>query len=316
MTNQAIVVCTRDRPEDLRRCLASVLRSRLPGCPIVIVDQSRGNESESVVRAALESNEGIEYIRSTRTGAAAARNEGAERVEQDLMLFTDDDCEVDPDWAEAWSDVFDSNPKVGLAFGQVAAPPFDVAEGFIPTFDVGPTDRVFDSDILHKGPIDLGMGANMAVRRDVWQQAGGFDEYFGPGTNFPAAEETDLAVRVLDLGFDIAHAAGPRVLHHGFRPGKESPRLLCGYWLAGGAMYGKHIRSGDRRAIRWTVQDLSRLSLAFTRATMTGVRPTGFNAARYFVKGLLLSSRQSVDKTMRLYTPRRELTSARDRATR
>ena len=309
MTSQAIIVCTRDRPEDLRRCLPSVLRARVPGSPIVIVDQSRGDESEAVVRTAMADHDGIDYVRSTRTGAATARNEGAERVEQDLLLFTDDDCEVDLRWAESWSEVFGSNPRLGLAFGEVAAPDYDIATGTIPTFDAGLTDRIFGVEVLHRGPISLGMGANMAVRRSVWKQAGGFDEYFGPGTEFPAAEETDLAVRVLGLDHDIAHAPGPRVLHHGFRPGSESARLFCGYWLSGGAMYGKHIRAGDRRAIRWAVQDLSKLSLAITRASLTGTRPTGFNAARFFVKGLLLSTHKSVDKTLRMYTPRRELVS-------
>ena len=228
MTSQAIIVCTRDRPEDLRRCLPSVLRARVPGSPIVIVDQSRGDESEAVVRTAMADHDGIDYVRSTRTGAATARNEGAERVEQDLLLFTDDDCEVDVRWAESWSEVFGSNPRLGLAFGEVAAPDYDIATGTIPTFDAGLTDRIFGVEVLHRGPISLGMGANMAVRRSVWKQAGGFDEYFGPGTEFPAAEETNLAVRVLGLDHDIAHAPGPRVLHHGFRPGSEPQAFL---WL-------------------------------------------------------------------------------------
>src|SRR5262245_37726310 len=216
MSSQAIVVCTRDRPEDLRRCLPSVLAARLPASTVMIVDQSRDDDTEQIVRAAMTEHDGIEYIRSTRTGAATARNEGAERVEADVLLFTDDDCEVDADWASAWGELFDSNPRIGLGFGTVAAPPYDTTAGLIPTIELGPTATVFGPEVLNKGPIALGMGANMAVRQSVWQRAGGFDEYFGPGTAFPAAEETDLAVRVLDLDFDIAHAPGPRVLRHGF----------------------------------------------------------------------------------------------------
>jgi GT2 family glycosyltransferase len=307
VTSQAIVVCTRDRPDDLRRCLASVLVSRLPGSPVVIVDQSRTDDAEAVVRAAMIDHDDIDYVRSTRTGAAIARNEGAARVDQDLLLFTDDDCEVDPDWAAAWTELFTSHPRIGLGFGRVTAPPYDPTTGTIPAFDPGPGSQVFGPEVLRQGPVRLGMGANMAMRRSAWLQTGGFDESFGPGTALPAAEETDLAIRVLDLGYDMSHSSAPDVLHHGFRAAATAAKLFHGYWLAGGAMYGKHIRSGDRRAIMWSLRELWDLSLRTLRAVLAGVRPTGFNCVRFFVKGLAVSARKPVDRTLRIYSPPPEL---------
>jgi len=277
----------------------------------VIVDQSRTDDSEQIVRTAMAEHDGIEYVRSTLTGAATARNEGAAHVREDLMLFTDDDCEVDPDWARRWAELFESDPKIGLGFGTVSAPPYDATEGLIPTFDPGPVPRTFGPEVLRRGPINLGMGANMAARRSAWLQVGGLDDHFGPGTAFPAAEETDMAVRVLDAHLAIAHAPGPRVIHHGFRRASAAPKLYHGYWLAGGAMYGKHIRSGDRRAIMWALRDLSGLSFEAARKAVTGVRPTGANAARFLVKGLYLSTRTPVDKRLRMYEPQLEFASAR-----
>jgi GT2 family glycosyltransferase len=299
--SQAIIVCTRDRPDDVRRCLPSVLQARLPGSPVVIVDQSRADDTEAVVRALMADHDGIDYFRSTRTGAATARNEGAVRVDEDLLLFTDDDCEVDPDWARAWTELFASHPRVGLGFGRVTAPPYDFASGTIPAFDPGPGTQVFGPEVLRQGPVRLGMGANMAMRRSAWQQTGGFDESFGPGTELPAAEETDLAIRVLDLGYDMSHSSEPDVVHHGFRAASTAARLFHGYWLAGGAMYGKHIRAGDRRAIMWSLRELWGLCDRTLRAVLTGVRPTGFNCVRFFVKGLAVAVRKPVDRTLRVY---------------
>jgi hypothetical protein len=185
----------------------------------------------------------------------------------------------------------------------VSAPPYDTAEGIIPTFDAGPAPRTFGPEVLRRGPINLGLGANMAMRRNAWQRTGGFDEHLGAGTALLAAEEGDMAVRVLDLDVAVALTPGPRVLHHGFRGGAAAASLVRGYCLGGGAMYGKHIRSGDRRAILWALRELWGLSLNAARKALTGVRPTGFNAARFFLKGLYLSTRRPVDKKRRLYAP-------------
>jgi GT2 family glycosyltransferase len=301
MTNQAIIVCTRDRPDDLRRCLPSVLRARVPGSPLVIVDQSRTDDTEQVVRELMAEHEGIEYVRSTRTGAATARNEGVERVTQELLLFTDDDCEVDPDWARAWTELFEAHPRLGLGFGRVTAPPYDFATGTIPAFDPGAESQVFGIEVMRRRLKDLGMGANMAMRRSAWQRAGGLDDLMGPGTDIPAAEEGDIAIRVLDLGYDVALAAEPNVLHHGFREGSAAGKLLLGYCLAGGAMFGKHIRLGDRRAIIWAGREAGAMVARTTAAVFTGTRPTGFNCLRFFVKGLVLSTRKPIDRTRHTY---------------
>jgi GT2 family glycosyltransferase len=310
VTNQAIILITRERPEDLRRCLASVVTARLPGSPIIIVDQSRSDDTELIVRAVMAEHGGIDYIRSTRAGATTARNEGASRAVHDVLLFIDDDCEVDPGWARAWADVFDSNSAIGLGFGTVSAPPYDIADAVLPTFDPGRAARTFGPEVLRRGPIHLGLGANMAMRRSTWQRAGGFDEHLGPGSEFPAAEEGDMVVRVIDLDAKVALAPGPRVIHHGFREGTAAANLMRGYCLAGGAMYGKHIRSGDRRAIFWAAGEFWRLSSKAVWKTVTGVRPTGLNAARYFVKGLVRSTRVPIDKAHRMYTPRPVLARA------
>ena len=45
------------------------------------------------------------------------------------------------------------------------------------------------------------------------------------------------------------------------------------------------------------------LSVKVARKAVTGVRPTGFNAARFFVKGLVLSTRAPIDKAHKMYAP-------------
>jgi GT2 family glycosyltransferase len=282
----------------------------------VVVDQSRTDATEELMRATLQEHDCIDYVRSDKTGAARARNEGASRADADLLLFVDDDCEVDPDWEAAWVSLFESQPGIGLVFGRVVAAPYNETAGIITTFEPGPILRIFGRQVLGRGetrlgPMQLGgMAANMAISRDAWVRTGGFDDHLGAGTDLPGGEETDLAVRVLDLCGKIGHAPDPHAVHHGFRAGSAAATLFHGYWIGTGAMYGKYIRSGDWRAIRWAFGDLWRLSTETVRKTLTGVRPTGFNAARFLVTGFIRSLRKPVDRTLRMYKTRGELTAA------
>lgn len=72
----SVVVPTRDRPEEPRRCLAALEAQTVP-VEIVVVEDAEGR------------------------GPAWARNEGARRAQGEVVCFTDDDCEPSKGWAEA-----------------------------------------------------------------------------------------------------------------------------------------------------------------------------------------------------------------------
>jgi GT2 family glycosyltransferase len=72
----SVVVPTRNRPEELQRCLAALERQTVP-VEVVVVEDSEGR------------------------GPATARNEGVRRARGEVICFTDDDCAPFPGWAEA-----------------------------------------------------------------------------------------------------------------------------------------------------------------------------------------------------------------------
>jgi GT2 family glycosyltransferase len=298
----SVVVCTRNRPADLRRCLESLVTAPPPGCRVIVVDQSTGTDTAAVFKELADGLAGFDYVASGRTGLSVARNQGAESAEGGLVLFTDDDCEVAADWVDDWRRFFEAHPAVGIAFGKVDVPEFDPMTGHIPSFDPGRLDRVWGPEVFSRGAGYVGMGANMAVRHDALDAVGGFDELLGAGARLRAGEDLDVALRVVEAGYRLGQAAQPTVTHYGFRSKLEASKLGHQYGAGTAAMYLKHVRCRDVQAAKFMARDLGRLLTRVIRSAVTGERPTGLNSLRGFVAGIPAAASCPVDVNRRVYT--------------
>ncbi len=298
----SVVVCTRNRPADLRRCLTSLAAAPPADCRVIVVDQSTDMETAAVFKEVVDGMAGFEYLASGRTGASIARNQGAAAAGGGLVLFTDDDCEVTADWVDSWRRFFDAHPTVGVAFGKVDVPEYDPSSGHIPNFDPGRQDRVWGPEVFSRGTGFIGMSANMAVRHDAFRAVGGFDEILGPGARLRSGEDVDLALRIVEAGYPLGHATQPTVTHYGFRSTLDASRLWREYGAGAAAVYLKHVRCGDWRAARFMARDIGRHLTRIARSTLTGERPTGFNGLRGFVEAIPAVTSCPVDVDRRMYT--------------
>ena len=193
-------------------------------------------------------------------------------------------------------------PRSAIAFGKVDVPEFDPTTGLIPGFDPGHRDRVWGPEVFSRGAGFVGMGANMAVRRDAFDDVGGFDEVFGPGARFRAGDEIDLALRMVEAGYRLGHTAQPTVTHYGFRTTLEASRLGYGYAAGTAATYVKLVRCRDWAAARFMARDMARLVTRIARSTLTGERPTGFNSLRGFMATIPAAASCPVDVDRQVYT--------------
>ncbi len=290
-------MASRNRPESLSRCLSSLVAALPPEAEIICVDQSDYPLAREKIPAAAR----LSYLPSPRRGACAARNDGAAAAGGELLLFTDDDCIVAPGWVEAWLGVFDGLPTADIGFGPVRALEPDWGGGFTPGFDPGARDLRHGMGVLRRGPQALGLGANMAIRRAAWRDVGGFDEVLGVGSHYAGAEESDIAYRVLRGGGELIHHAGPPVVHDGFRPQAEAARLSMRYSAGAGAMYMKHVRCGDPRAMEYALINTWRMLRAPALGLVTGKRPLGLRALWAYSVGATSSLRLGIDHSRRRY---------------
>lgn len=185
----SLVIATLDDAGSLDVCLASLAaQENAPRFEVLVIDQNGDDRLAGVIGRFSEELE-IRHERVAFRGASRARNLGARLAAGAWLGFPDDDCRLLPD-ALAALDKAASGPGLHVVTGQ--------------TVDEAGNPNVLrwkgePSAITRWTMFGCVTEATMFVRREIFLLAGGFDERFGPGTGFPAAEGIDLMNRLFDL---------------------------------------------------------------------------------------------------------------------
>ncbi len=266
-----IAICTRNRPRDLRRALASVLRVAPRGVSVLVVDQ--GDQAPVLGDdrpRPLGSAACVTWHRDPGRGASRARNVALQAAGTPLVVFVDDDCTLRPGAVERLVEVLQDTPDAAVAFGTVTAR--DVDEGFIPTYHPQ-QPRVLRG---RGGKFwDGGIGALMAVRRDEVLAAGGFDERLGAGVHLAACEDGELAYRLLRRGYAVLHVPDAVVDHHGVRAWAEGRQYAFRTYRGIGAAYALHLRRGDPWAAGLLAQQFALVLGGMAASLVRRGRPAG-----------------------------------------
>jgi GT2 family glycosyltransferase len=134
-------------------------------------------------------------------GPAGGRNAAWHATRGPIVAFTDDDCCPGPAWLERGLAAMDEHAPC-VAVGRTGPGPSDAHLLGLPFTRVVQNDdaRFFAT-------------CNVFYERDDLEAVGGFDETF----RTPAGEDTDLGLRVRDLGRTVVFA-GDAEVHHPVRP--------------------------------------------------------------------------------------------------
>jgi GT2 family glycosyltransferase len=232
-----VVVATRNRNASVVRTIASLLEGTERPHDIVVVDQSDDDGTAAAIERFAKD---VRYLRSRTTGLARAHNVAIAEARTELIAMTDDDCDVSRDWLAGIAGAFTCDPRVGLVFGGVLPMPHDPALGFVPSYVR--EEAFLARSLADKAKID-GMGACMALKRRIWTDLGGFDERFGAGATFHAADEGEFALRALEAGWFVYETPAVSVIHRGLRGRTEAHALVHRYAYGTGAMMAKHVRA-------------------------------------------------------------------------
>lgn len=203
----SVVVPTRDRPEALARCLVALERAAPPagGFEVVVVDDgSRRPPRESVAAVTAVP---VTLVERAAGGPAAARNAGVAVARGDVVAFTDDDCAPEPEWLRRVVARLDEAGRSAAAGGPVVnalpANPWAAATAAVFAAVLEPaTDGAGGAGLL--------LTANLALPREAFDAAGGFDERLRRA----AGEDRDLCDRLRRRGIPLLYDPAARVVHH------------------------------------------------------------------------------------------------------
>ncbi|MGY1787285.1 glycosyltransferase family 2 protein [Geodermatophilus sp. SYSU D00698] len=269
-----VVVCTRDRPDDLELCLTALDGMTVDVAEVLVVDNASTTDH---TREVVASHPRARYVREPRRGLDWARNRGLIETRTPLVAYVDDDVLVHPRYAEALLMAFAAHPDAGAITGLVtpaelstpAQVQFEAAGGFgrgyrqrrlqAESTDPRDTARV----VFHIGAI--GTGASMAFRRGRILAVGGFDPALDVGTPTHGGGDLEALCRLLTAGDLLVYEPAAVVRHRHRRTmaelraqrrsdGTGSASLLVG----GGRKLGPaHHRQWKLIAARWFAKNTS-----------------------------------------------------------
>ena len=227
-----VVVCTRDRPEDLQRCLEAFMRLPDDGQEYLVIDNCPAGDATMEL---VKNYPKVRYIREDVPGSSAARNRALREAKHEFVAFTDDDAAPDPNWLRSLLQNF-SDPRVMCVTGLVM--PLELETEAQEWFErYSPHGRGFYR-LVFDGAKDnplivatVGVSASMALRKSSIDFIGLFDEDLGAGTPTVGGEDCELFARILRSGYRIVYE--PRALswHRHRRTWEELQKTLQGYGI-------------------------------------------------------------------------------------
>jgi GT2 family glycosyltransferase len=226
----SVIVCTRDRPAWLQRCLESAQCIRYPTWELIVVDNAPSDEAAAAIAARF----GARYIRETRPGLDWARNRGIAEAVHDIVAFTDDDVVIDQSWLTGLARGF-ADPAVMAVTGLVAPQELETEAQMLFERVYGGMGKGMQGRRYQRGslrPAELipvqavGVGANMAYRREAFDRVGTFDTALDVGTPAAGAGDLDMFHRVLAAGLAIQYEPRALVWHQHRRETGELRQLF------------------------------------------------------------------------------------------
>ena len=245
-TDISVVISTRNRAEQLERCLESLRQGRSTPAEVVIVDQSTDDVTVKLTAALTTADSPLVYVRHAGRGLGSSQNVGVSRASRPLVAILDDDCVADVEWLTTIARTFGSDPTIDVVTGRVL-PLEPVGDRVMPVSSRTSATR---QDFIGKAaPWHVGSGNNFALRRDAFLAIGGCDERLGPGSPAQGGVDMDLFYRLLRSGAKIRYEPDSIVRHERFTKAERLARRPM-YGRGTGAAISLWLKQGDLYAVR------------------------------------------------------------------
>jgi GT2 family glycosyltransferase len=265
-----VVVCTRERPGALARCLDSLFAQQYPVFRVLVVDNApKTDATAEVVRSAARRGP-VEYLKEPKPGLSFARNAAVAAAPGQILAWIDDDEYADPNWLAEVARALVSNPEADVVSGVIVPAELETrSQLWFEQFGGHSKGRGFTPDVFgphtaHKqSPLyplpPFGTGANMTFRPGVIERIGGWDNALGAGTPAMGSEDTLAFTQVLLSGGTIVYQPTAVTHHYHRRDFEGLHKQMVGYGTGLTAAYTSLVLG--RPGLLWSLMRLAPTAL-------------------------------------------------------
>ncbi|MCX5667244.1 MAG: glycosyltransferase [Candidatus Omnitrophica bacterium] len=209
----SIIIPAYNAENTVSKTIEACLNQELAGeVEVIVIDDGSTDSTADIIRRYR-----VRYLRQENSGPARARNAGWRAADGRIICFTDADCIPAKDWVAKLTAHY-SGDDVGAVGG---------------SYSIANRQSIF-ADCIHKEIIYRharmpryvkALGSyNLSVRKDVLEEAGGFDETY----TMASGEDNDLCYKITKKGYSLVFDKEAKVSH--YHPEKLLKYLKSQFW--------------------------------------------------------------------------------------
>jgi GT2 family glycosyltransferase len=215
----SVIIPTCGRPQLLLDCVASILRNDFQDFEILIIDQDRERALQAELARRFNSDGRLVYLVLDEPHASRARNLGIRHARGHILVFSDDDTEVERDWLRAYVEAFAACGEEPVVVGGRLDPLWLTPKPrWLPQskeYLLGIYDKYDGLTLMPEA--EQPIGANFAAHRKVMDAVGPFDERLGPSyarkRSMIFGEDALFSLRARQARYPVYHQAAARSWH-------------------------------------------------------------------------------------------------------
>lgn len=218
--NFSIIIASFDRAESLDRLLTGLAEhfgKTAMDFELLLANNARDDDCARQLDAVIEKFRAVlpgrvERVREPEPGKCRAQNRAIAQAKGEILVFFDDDIQLTPDWLPVAVKFFQEKPHYHAMQGPILMPEeFRNNQEFLRAQQ---RFRTINFVQYRANMTDLRTltGANMAIRRAVFDRVGLFNEALGPGRS-GISEDVEFAQRMVDAGLRIGYEPAAGVIH-------------------------------------------------------------------------------------------------------
>lgn len=254
----SFIIASVDRDQELQQCIASIENAHVykQDIPIEILVVIQNHTQRKDIRILYPELTTFYYI--TERGLSIARNFAIGKSTGEYLVFLDDDTTIKEDFLDVLSNIIlmtGANAICGKIIDPIKNQYYSVC------FSENKCKP------LNHFEFSYFMGSAHVLKKNVIEKIGFYDERFGTGAQYPAAEESDIFFRMKHEGEEIIYH--PKLVFYHPLNCVTSALKRFNYSYAVGAMITKQAFTDSSRLFIYLFIILEIISKSFLRSLQT-----------------------------------------------